>query len=572
MRIGSVRTGRRTLPRAPLPGFDIALDSAGNLFLAGQVDRIGAVDTDVFVERIDSVDPAANQPPTVSLQNPFGGTATTVYADSPSGGTVNLYAVASDPDGDQLTYSWSGPFIGSPSIDGAFLAGRLPVGRQQVVTVTVDDGHGNIVSASLTVDVVGTPFVGATATPIDSALNGLVYNYAPVTITATAIGTGPNNAYLQTRLDRNPPIPSDLQAGSPPIYFDVSTDAALMQPPIQVCVDTRGMSFPIPGSVRLYHYRHFGQLAAWVDITSAGFPQGNQLCGQADTLGTFAIFYPQVPPTAVQTIAGNGVRMHSNDGPGGSPLDDYVDGPATSTALDYLHGGAYDRVNNRLFVSDGSYILRLNLNNNTIARVAGNGVIAPGSIDGPGGDPRDDLVEAGDAFNTYVGFPAEMAVSPAGDLVFFDRNTCRIRRLDQARRPIVRRRGQRRVRILGRRFLGGARVDLIRSDGVRRGRQSLPRRLAACAGPTNRRGDQRHLDRGRRRQFRHSRRRNTSAVDDRPANRDRVRFAGLPAARQRDASPAHFNRRHRYAREWRCRRNHQRYRRMQHQLPGAIQR
>ena len=42
------------------------------------------------------------------------------------------------------------------------------VGAQQTVTVTVDDGHGNIVSASRTFDVVGTPFVGTTATPVDS--------------------------------------------------------------------------------------------------------------------------------------------------------------------------------------------------------------------------------------------------------------------------------------------------------------------------------------------------------------------------------------------------------------------
>ena len=154
--------------------------------------------------------------------------------------------------------------------------------------------------------------------------------------------------------------------------------------------------------------------------------------GQSDTLGTFAILYPQVPPTAVQTIAGNGALVDSVDGPDGDPIDDYSDGPATSTPLNYLIGGAYDRANNRLFVSDGGgYILRLNLNNNTITRVAGNGVFLPGILDGPNGDPRDDLVEAGNAFNT-LGFPAELIVSPSGDVLFFDRDTCLIRRLDLA--------------------------------------------------------------------------------------------------------------------------------------------
>jgi hypothetical protein len=99
---------------------------------------------------------------------------------------------------------------------------------QQTVTVTVDDGHGNVVSASRTFDVVGTPFVGTAATPVDSDLNGLVFNYAPITIRATGIGAGGGNAYLHSRLDQNPPIPAHLQAGSPPIYFDlsVSTRAA----------------------------------------------------------------------------------------------------------------------------------------------------------------------------------------------------------------------------------------------------------------------------------------------------------------------------------------------------------
>ena len=353
---------------------------------------------------------------------------TTVYADSPSGATLPLDAFASDPDGDSLTYSWTGPFINSPVTTNSSIVARLAVGVQQTITVTVDDGHGNVVSASRTFDVVGTPFVGTTAAPIDSAFNGLAFNYSPVTIKAAGLGAGASNVYLRSRLDQLPPIPVNMQAGSPPIYFDVSTDGTLIAP-ITVCIDTRGMSFASAGNVRLYQAQQSG---AWADITSSGYPQGNQLCGQSDLLGTFAIFYPQVPATAVQTIAGNGVLEGSNDGAGGSPIDDYVDGPATSTALNYLYGGAYDRAGNHLFISSGGYILRLNLNDDTIVRVAGNRIGPPGAIDGPGGDPRDDLIEGGDAFDTFVGFPEELALNPSGDVVFFDRETCRIRRLDVA--------------------------------------------------------------------------------------------------------------------------------------------
>ena len=213
-----------------------------------------------------------------------------------------------------------------------------------------------------------------------ATFNGLVFNYAPVTITATAIGAGPSNAYLQTRLDQIPPIPSDLQAGSPPIYFDVSTDAALMQPADSglrrhARHELRGS----PASIRLYQYRHLGQLAAWTDITSAGLPAGESDCAAKPIRSARSrSSIRRCRRRRSRRSPATAFAWHSNDGPGGSPSTIYVDGPATATALAYLYGGAYDRANNHLFVSDGGYILRLNLNNNTIARVAGNGVIFPG--------------------------------------------------------------------------------------------------------------------------------------------------------------------------------------------------
>lgn len=383
---------------------------------------------DVLLFGLNDVSGAGgNQPPTVFI--PFF--TSSLYADSPTGANLNLTAIASDPEGGPLTYSWSGPFTNSPVTTNESLAARLALGAQQTVTLTVTDDHGNSASASITVDIVPTSCSTGSATPIDSTTNAGIFNYAPLTFTAAAITSGTCNAFLNTHLDQNPPIPSNLQGGSPPIYFDVSNDGASLATPINVCINTRGMSFPNPASIRLYHYRQSGQLVFWDDITLAGYPQGDQLCGQANSLGTFAIFYPQVPETAIETIAGNGIRVGSVDGPGGDTSDDFVPGPALSTPLGYLGTGAYDRTHNFLYFTElGGYIRKLDLNTNVVTTVAGNGIQILGLLDGPGGDPRDDLVDGGNPFNTFIGQPVELAIDSAGDVYFFDRYTCRIRRLD----------------------------------------------------------------------------------------------------------------------------------------------
>ena len=371
------------------------------------------------LERFGTPGAAANQAPTVSIQFP----PSVQYADSPAGGTIFLNAIASDPDGDFLTYSWTGPFTDNPATTNSFLVAHLPVGTQQTIAVIVDDGHGGTASASIRLDMIGAPFVGTTSTPVDSAFgSGFLFTYTPVTVTAAGVPAGTSHTFLRTHVDQVPPIPSNLQAGSPPIYFDVSTDAAFLLAPINICIDTRGMSFPVPSSIRLYQYKSTGPLQAWTDITQSVNNAANQLCGSTNALGTFAIFYQQVPATAIRTIAGNGVFTVS---PG-----DFVPGPATSTPLSYLYSGAYDRTRNFLYVSESTgFILRVDLNTNTIARVAGNGIFFPGSLPDPA-DLRDDVIDGGDPFNTFVGGPFEMAVNAAGDLAFFDRQTCRIRRLD----------------------------------------------------------------------------------------------------------------------------------------------
>jgi hypothetical protein len=276
------------------------------------------------LERFGTPGAAANQAPTVSIQFP----PSVQYADSPAGGTIFLNAIASDPDGDFLTYSWTGPFTDNPATTNSFLVAHLAVGTQQTIAFTVDDGRGGTASASIRLDMIGAPFIGTTSTPVDSAFgSGFLFTYTPVTVTAAGVPAGTSHTFLKTHVDQVPPIPSSLQAGSPPIYFDVSTDAAFLLAPINICIDTRGMSFPVPSSIRLYQYTSTGPLQAWTDITQTVNNAANQLCGSTNALGTFAIFYQQVPATAIRTIAGNGVFTATAD-----PRKPSTPPPASSSA------------------------------------------------------------------------------------------------------------------------------------------------------------------------------------------------------------------------------------------------
>lgn len=87
-----------------------------------------------------------NRPPTIECL--------TTTMDVASGGTIDLRAKAADPDGDNLTYSWSAT-AGSVRGSGeavAFNAEGVRAGSY-TVTVTVDDGRGMKASCSMTVNV-----------------------------------------------------------------------------------------------------------------------------------------------------------------------------------------------------------------------------------------------------------------------------------------------------------------------------------------------------------------------------------------------------------------------------------
>jgi len=82
-----------------------------------------------------------NNPPQVTSMISSDGRAT-------SNTPVTLQAVASDPDGDLLTYTWSsncpGTFDSQHGAQVTFTAGILPAGVTCAFAVDVSDGHGGV--------------------------------------------------------------------------------------------------------------------------------------------------------------------------------------------------------------------------------------------------------------------------------------------------------------------------------------------------------------------------------------------------------------------------------------------
>jgi hypothetical protein len=161
-------------------------------------------------ERISDHDPVvayfalpANRPPVASA-----GPDRPVNADTQCRASVLLDASAStDPDGDTLTYLWTGSF---GTIAGVQASVTLPLGVHPV-TLTVDDGHGATASTTITLTVVdvtaptitvlganpltlelGAAFVDPGATALDACAGP-----APVT-TLGAVNTNAVGTYTLT--------------------------------------------------------------------------------------------------------------------------------------------------------------------------------------------------------------------------------------------------------------------------------------------------------------------------------------------------------------------------------------
>ncbi|HET9741964.1 MAG TPA: HYR domain-containing protein [Terriglobales bacterium] len=389
---------------APLNAGQIAADSTGNLYLARTVINAPSTTADVEVDLFANADPGSNTPPVVQVPADFSVPSTT------NAGVIVTYDTSGFDAEDGVL-----PVSCNPGSGTIF----FPIGAT-TVTCTATDSGGLSASASFTVTVTPPPVntppgANVVVEPIDEARNNIfVTVYQPITLTFGQMNTGGFTS-LKTRLDLNPPPPcadatSCLQAGSPPTYFDLTTQAVFdASAGIDMCIDIRGMSLADPNSIAIYQAQGQNWSKLNTDVTS-----GVKACTHMSSLGTFAIFYPVVPETAIRTIAGTGVPRGSIDGPGGNPNDNANDGgPATSAAVTPITG-TLDRARNVLYVSDisvfpdpsgvASRVRQIDLNTGIISAVSGT---EENSFDISG-----------------------MALDSAGNLYFSDGGGCDIRKKD----------------------------------------------------------------------------------------------------------------------------------------------
>jgi hypothetical protein len=432
---------------------------------------------DVLVQAIDVADLLApNNPPQID----FTPAAVDVPLMTPGGAIVplicgRLFACAiDDPDGDLLTHLvWLGPngrrlsnpgTLPAPAdrpgiVPGGFV--NLPPGAT-TFTLLARDERGGVGTATLTVNVAGdntavgaeeqrvvltdTSFVTDADRPLGSA--------QPIELTFSQV-SAPGLTWLQSRSDLVPPPPPGLQAGSPPYYYDVQSTATFTGN-LRLCFDIRGMSFPRPqGELQIYAATG----GTWSPLVNHGAPDGDRICADTAALGTFAVFYPQVPETAIATFAGTGAAEDAIDGRGGDPGDDFAEGvPATQSALTRPDRLARDGAGN-IYVADnglpfGSRIRRIDTAG-LVATIVPPGVchgFLPIAVDAGGqlycvslntttGQHEVRRVDVVSQSSTVVASAPEvlaMAVDGAGNLFYSDGDIYRVALGTASAQPILR--------------------------------------------------------------------------------------------------------------------------------------
>src|SRR5579871_2985775 len=180
---------------------------------------------------------------------------------------------------------------GTLTATATFMISTLAAGTHTInVQYSGDPNYFGSSGVAFPITIQNTPTgTGVSVRPVDANTGT-----SPVTLTFAG-GVTQAGVTSLTISTTGPATPSGFAAGTPATYFNLST-TALFTPPITVCINYTGMSFP-SNTPALFHYEN----SMWVNVTTSVDTINMIVCGSVTSLSPFAIFAP--PP--VLTIAAN---------------------------------------------------------------------------------------------------------------------------------------------------------------------------------------------------------------------------------------------------------------------------
>ncbi len=104
-------------------------------------------------------------------------------------------------------------------------------------------------------------------------------------------------------------------------------------------------------------------------------------------------------------------------------INTFVQSPTTVTGM------AFDSSGNLYIVAQMSHAVYEVSPSGSVTKVVGTGY-STGSIDGEGGDPRDDLGDGKQALSCSLSYPTDVAIDASGNLYIADKNNQRVRKVD----------------------------------------------------------------------------------------------------------------------------------------------
>lgn len=187
---------------------------------------------------------------------------------------------------------------GSKAIDGGTNTGCAAADQAGTPRPLDGNGDGNAVcdSGAVEYDPNG---LGVIHQPLDSATG----QPGPVSLTFDNVTT-PGTSTL-TISSTGPARPAGYRAGTPALYYDLST-AAVFKGGVKVCIDYTGTTFANEASLKLFHYTG----GSWQDTTVSLDANANVICGRTTSFSVFAIFGANQAPVASIAEPAGGYRLN----------------------------------------------------------------------------------------------------------------------------------------------------------------------------------------------------------------------------------------------------------------------